>query len=163
MRITDNPQNSEERQAELRESLLAWAETPMNVVEQVQNEQPDVDIAKFSAGSALDIILNDDGNCFYWDFGGYNASTVVINSEALKTRMNWEVSLEKMPREVAKIIRDSGKKFFSNDWGDETKYKRTSSEWKEMRKHVDKLQNANTPLGEEIRGLMSYSRSLRSR
>lgn len=163
MRLTDNPQNNEERQAELRQSLLSWAETPRRAVEQVQNEQPDVDIARFSAGSALDIILNDDGNCFYWDFGGYDVSMAVINNEGLRIRMDWEVSLERMPREVVKIIRDSGRKIFSSDWGDEAKYKNASREWKKMRNDVDKLQNDNTPLGEEIRGLMSYSRSLPSR
>jgi len=118
-----------------------WAGLPRIYSDWVRFVGPQlaIDAPKLILGKALECITGDDGNCFYWSFGGSNfKEEEAVNSKShYLERLDWEINLPEMPFDISERLKAVRVEVDYLDWGDIEQFNKAETIWLDAKKFTD--------------------------
>ena len=132
-----------------------WAETPMRLVDWVQDnaelchlaDQP-FDAERFVRGCVLETIIADDGNMF----AVYHPTIAEAKRISIALRLQWERGQEWLPPSITQLLDGFNSAFEETDFMDPASYERLHALFLSVHGAIDQLVEGDP----ELDGLLEY-------
>lgn len=147
----DRQEKRESNPSPMHQYALEWAQRERKKADFVRSNavRLNLDAARFVSGQIIEVILNDDSNCFdVKKFEKTPLYTQALEAQraAILERLDWESSCTEVPENVRNQLSQTRDSIKDHPWLDKETFEHASAGWYQMRQSVAREVDGNDDL-----------------